>query len=94
MSVRVTHRGREYVVRVPADASVADLGIEFERATGASVATQKVLGLKLAKFLKGGTLTPSRAEDAALAVSAVPGLCDSIKPVSYTHLTLPTKRIE
>ena len=80
LSVRVTHRGREYVVRVPADASVADLGIEFERATGASVATQKVLGLKLAKFLKGGTLTPSRAEDAALAVSAVPGLCDSIKP--------------
>ena len=42
LSVRVTP-GREYVVRVPADASVADLGIEFERATGASVATQKVL---------------------------------------------------
>ena len=81
LSVRVTHRGREHVVRVPADATVADLGIELERATGASVATQKVLGLKLAKcILKGGTLTPSKAEDAVLAVSAIPGMCDSAKP--------------
>ena len=81
LSVRVTHRGREHVVRVPADATVADLGIELERATGASVATQKVLGLKLAKLiLKGGTLTPSKAEDAVLAVSAIPGMCDSAKP--------------
>jgi hypothetical protein len=48
--------------------------VALERATGASVATQKIFGLKGVSSLKGGVLVPSRAGDAALAVSSVPGL--------------------
>lgn len=72
--VRVAYRGATHAVDVPSDATVGDLGVALERATGASVATQKIFGLKGVSSLKGGVLVPSRAGDAALAVSSVPGL--------------------
>ena len=74
MCVRVAYRGATHAVDVPSDATVGDLGAALERATGASVATQKIFGLKGVSSLKGGVLVPSRAGDAALAVSSVPGL--------------------
>ena len=42
-------RGKETYVALPPDATVAALGAALERATGASLATQKILGLKLFK---------------------------------------------
>ena len=75
--VRVAYRGATHAVDVPSDATVGDLGVALERATGASVATQKIFGLKRVSSLKGGVLVPSRAGDATLAVASVPGLTSS-----------------
>lgn len=80
--VRVTYRGMLTTVELPADASVGDLGDALERATGASVATQKILGLKHAN-VTAGTLVPSKDAHASLAVASVVGLCGtaSSKPL-------------
>lgn len=83
--VRVTYRGKTTTVEVPADATVADLGLVLEIATGASVATQKILGLKLANgaVIKAGTLVPSKDAHASLPVASIPGLCGSAKPLMF-----------
>jgi len=72
--VTVTYRGKVTHVSLAPDATVAHLGAALELATGASVATQKILGVKGLKGSGGGVLVPSKPEHAALCVAAVPGL--------------------
>ena len=81
VTVRVSYRGKPYAVDLPSDASVRDLGAVLERATGASVSTQKLLGLKRASKVRAGTLVPGREEDASLLVTDIEGLCESAKPL-------------
>ena len=80
-TVRVTYRGAVHVVSLPETATVRDLGLVLETATGASVSTQKILGLKHATNVRAGTLCPGRGDDALLVVTEVTGLCDSTKPL-------------
>ena len=80
--VRVAYRGKTTSVEVPGGATVAHLAVALERATGASVSTQKILGLKNAgAVVTAGTLVPAKDAHAALPVASVPGLCDSPKPL-------------
>ena len=76
-TVRVTYRGAVHSVAVSPDASVGDLGASLEDATKASVATQKILGVR---SRPGGVLLPGRDADARLLVADVPGLADAPKP--------------
>ena len=80
-TVRVTYRGDVVVATLARDATVRDLGAELERATGASLATQKLLGVKSGPRATAGVLVPSREADGALLVAAVAGLCDAAKPL-------------
>ena len=79
--MRVSYRGKAYAVEVQCDASVSDLGAVLERTTGASVSTQKILGLKKASNVRAGTLLPGREDDASLLVADIEGLCDNPKPL-------------
>ena len=81
VTVRVSYRGKAYAVEVQCDASVSDLGAVLERTTGASVSTQKILGLKKASNVRAGTLLPGREDDASLLVADIEGLCDNPKPL-------------
>ena len=81
VTVRISYRGKAYAVEVPSDASVSHLGAVLERTTGASVSTQKILGLKRATNVRAGTLVPGRADDASLLVADIEGLCDTPKPL-------------
>jgi hypothetical protein len=76
-TVRVTYRGAVHSVAVSPDASVGDLGASLEDATKASIATQKILGVR---SRPGGVLLPGRDADARLLVADVPGLADAPKP--------------
>lgn len=80
-TVRVTYHSVVHVVSLPVNATVRDLGVVLETATGASIPTQKILGLKKATNVKAGTLCPARDDDAVLVVSEITGLCDSSKPL-------------
>jgi hypothetical protein len=92
VTVRVAYRGAVHAVEVPSDSTVRDLGAALERTTGASVSTQKILGLKKATNVRAGTLVPGRAEDASLVVAEIDGLCDSSKPLML--MGSPTASIE
>ena len=81
VTLRVSYRGKVYAVEVPSDASVRDLGAVLERTTGASVSTQKLLGLKRATNVRAGTLVPGREDDACLLVADIEGLCENTKPL-------------
>ena len=81
VTVRISYRGKAYAVEVPSDASVSHLGAVLERTTGASVSTQKILGLKRATNVRAGTLVPGREDDASLLVADIEGLCDTPKPL-------------
>ena len=81
VTVRISYRGKAYAVDVPSDASVSHLGAVLERTTGASVSTQKILGLKRATNVRAGTLVPGREDDASLLVADIEGLCDTPKPL-------------
>ena len=51
----------------------------------------KLIAFTSAIALACASVSPAHAEDGYDPTNVVPGLTATVEPVSYTHLTLPTK---